>query len=212
MTEARAHKIDGAIVGLVLAAGASTRMGAARNKLLERVGGRPLVAWPVAALSATTIESVFVVLGHEAANVRAALVNDEDNKLRFVTYFDWARGVGDSIAFGVESILAAGSPSGIVISVGDLPGLRPSIVKTLLAAFAQYAEDNAICLPEHAGRDGHPVIFGRAHFNALRQLSGDRGARGLVEAHTENVHRVPVDTDAILRDVDTPAALESWQD
>lgn len=212
MTEAEPPSLDGRIVGLVLAAGASTRMGAARNKLLLPIEGRPLIAWPVAALAARQVESVFVVLGHEAAAVRKALGDGEKRGLRFVEYPNWERGMGASIAFGMESILALGSPSAVVISVGDLPGLRRSTVETLIDAVTAWEGDDVICLPTYAGQDGHPVIFGRSHYGALRSLSGDRGARRLLDAYADRVLRIPVDTDAILRDVDTPDALASWQD
>ena len=66
----------------------------------------------------------------------------------------------------------------------------------------------SIRVPTHAGRDGHPVVFGAAHLAALAALDADRGARSILEANPQDVERVAVGGDGILRDVDTPDALE----
>ena len=60
-----------------------------------------------------------------------------------------------------------------------------------------------ICVPTWRGRRGHPVGFGKAYFDALRGLSGDRGARALLEVHADAVVAVPVEDAGILQDVDT---------
>ncbi|MBY0400872.1 nucleotidyltransferase family protein [Myxococcota bacterium] len=198
------------VVAIVLAAGRSARMGSERNKLVEEVAGRPLVAWPVDALLEAGIERVIVVTGFEAERVRAAL---GERLCSFVDHAGWAEGMGSSLACAVRAVLAGPTrPDAILISVGDLPGLRAEHVATVLAAARDASgriPAERIVLPTHAGRRGHPVSFGSDWFDALAQLAGDEGARSLLRAHPDRIVEVEVADAGCLRDVDTPDDLNA---
>lgn len=191
------------VVGLVLAAGSSSRMGGDRNKLLEPVGGRPLVAWPVEAMRAAGVDPVLVVTGHDSEALRIALAGCG---CRFVSHAGWPEGMGSSIARGAR---AAGQldAEGLLVCVGDLPGLRAFHVTQILEAFSGR---EAIVVPVHEGRRGHPVLFGAAFLDALGALEGDVGARPVLDSHPEAIVEVDVGSDAVLRDVDTPTELARW--
>jgi len=201
----------GPIAGLVLAAGASSRMGATTNKLLQVVRGRPLVMGPIEAMREVLGPGLLIVLGHEAERLRETL----DPALATTLNPAWDDGMGSSIAHGVQTLLSSQSserPRGILVCVGDLPGLEASVVEALIAAFLEDVEPNRICVPtRESGGDGHPVLFGAAHFEALCALEGDRGARGIVDRAGDAVIRVPIESDGILRDIDTPDDLAGWQ-
>ncbi len=193
-----------AVAGLVLAAGGSRRMGAGTNKLLEEVGGRPLVLWPVDALLDAGVAPLLVVLGHQASRVRALLA---DRGVSFVEHDDWARGMAGSIARGAREFERLGVDcEGLAVVLGDLPALRASHVLPLVEAFAS-APAGAICLPLHAGRRGHPVLFDRRYLGELAVLEGEGGARRILDRHAARVLEVEVSSDAVLADVDTPEAL-----
>jgi molybdenum cofactor cytidylyltransferase len=192
------------VAGIVLAAGASRRMGPETNKLLEEVGGVALVCWPVDALLAVGAAPVIVVTGHDEASVRRAL---GARNARVVHHADWAEGMGGSIARGIRELRATAPESqGVLVCVGDLPALRTEHVKPLLQAFASAPRD-AICIPTHAGQRGHPVLFAAAHLAELGALVGEEGARSLLERHREALIEVEIGSEAVLRDVDTPDAL-----
>lgn len=197
------------VVGLVLAAGASTRMGAGRNKLLEEVDGKPLVVWPVDALREAGVEAVFAVTGHEAARVEAVL----DGAARPLRFDGWAEGMGASLAFGVRALSRRVEWDGLIVCLGDLPRVRAGVVRRVVDAFVGAAEESGaagldrVCVPTVDGRDGHPVLFGSAHRPALEALEGDRGARTVIEAAGSRVLRIEVADTSILRDVDTPEDL-----
>jgi molybdenum cofactor cytidylyltransferase len=72
---------------------------------------------------------------------------------------------------------------------------------------AHRAAPHAICAPVHAGRRGNPVLWPRHYFPALRELSGDEGARSLLNRFAGNVRMVEFDSPAVLRDCDTPDTL-----
>jgi len=192
------------VAGLVLAAGGSRRMGDGTNKLLEEVGGKPLVLWPVDALLGAGIDPVLVVLGHEASRVRALVA---DRGVVFVEHDEWARGMAGSIARGARELERLGTDcQGLAVVLGDLPALRASHVRLVVRAFAS-APAGSICLPVHAGRRGHPVLFDRSYLGELATLTGEGGARPILDRHGDRVLEVEVSSDAVLADVDTPAAL-----
>ena len=196
------------IVGLVLAAGNSRRMGEGHNKLLEVVGGQPLVCWPVAALRDAGVARIVVVLGFEAEAVRRVLPDD----VEFVEPADWAEGMGASLASGARVIAAQTGPQAVLVCVGDLPGLRASEVTRVIEAYAVDPDDSCICVPCFEGREGHPVLFGAAHLAALCELRGDRGGRAILTAHSERVRRIALPTASVVHDLDTRADLDAWLD
>jgi len=199
----RGESAEPRIVGLVLAAGSSSRMGADRNKLLEPVGGRPLVAWPVEALRQAGVDPVLVVTGHASDALRSALA---ESGCRFLSHAGWQQGMGSSIAQGARQARELGA-EGLLVCVGDLPGLRAAHVAKILEAFSGR---EAIIVPVHGGRRGHPVLFGAAFLAALTALEGDVGGRPVLESHPEAILEVEVGSDAVLRDVDTPTELARW--
>lgn len=193
------------IVGLVLAAGRSSRMGVDRNKLLEPIAGKPLVAWPIEALREAGVDPILVVTGHEADALRSALAG---LGCGFLANPGWEQGMGSSIACGAREA-AERRADGLLVCVGDLPALRAGDVAGLLAAFRG---PEVIVVPVHAGRRGHPVLFGAMFFEELAALTGDAGGRPVLDSHPEAVFEVEVASDAILRDVDSPQELSTWRD
>lgn len=188
-------------------------MGPERNKLVEPIAGRPIVAWPVDAMLEAGIAPLFVVVGFESDRVQAAL---RGRRCRFVEHEGWRDGMGSSLARAMGVLIAESPlPEAVLVCVGDLPGLRSADVARVVDAVRLEGrsggaiDPNRIVVPVFEGRRGHPVCFGAAHFPALAGSSGDEGARAILEMHTDRVRRVELDSDAILGDVDTPAELEA---
>lgn len=200
--ESRPEGTPGAprIAAVVLAAGASRRMGG-RNKLIEPVGGRPMVRRVVEAALASPARPVIVVTGHEAEKVRAALAG---LNVQCVHNALFAEGQSTSLKAGLVQVPAGAD--GAVILLGDMPLVTAEIVTRLIAAFNP-TEGRTICVPVHAGRRGNPVVWARRHFPEMMALAGDTGARPLLAAHADEVCEVEVATDAIHRDFDTPESL-----
>lgn len=179
---------------MLLAAGRSSRMG--ENKLLVDIDGRPMVARVLETLRELDLVQRVVVLGHEAERVRAA-IGDADS----VVNDDYARGMSTSLRCGAAAIAA--DTDAVLVALGDMPFVRAADVQRLIDAF-----DGGIVVPVHAGRRGNPVLFARRFLDEFAALTGDVGARAIVERHRDLVTEVEVADQGIHRDVDTPDALE----
>ncbi|HRE21241.1 MAG TPA: molybdopterin-binding/glycosyltransferase family 2 protein [Rhabdaerophilum sp.] len=188
---------EGAVAALILAAGRSTRFGAA-NKLLAEVHGRPMLAHVLGMVEAAGISSRFLVTGHEADAVRALA-----GEAQVIENPDYQRGLSTSIRAGLAAMPEAVGAAFILL--GDMPRVRPQTLETLVAASEK--DPSLAFVPVFEGRWGNPVLVRRALFPSLMQLHGDHGARKLLEASREAVREVPVDDPGVLADFDTPDAL-----
>ena len=181
------------IAGIVLAAGFARRMG--RQKLLLQLGGKPVVRWVVERLL-PHVEDVIVVTGQDDPAVRDALTG---LAVRFALNPRPQDGQGSSIAIGVAALKPWTRAA--LIALGDQPTTPDPVVATLLAAFARGGKP--IVVPVFKGTQGTPVVFAREVFSELSQLTGDAGARSVVNARPERVERVAFDL-PMPPDVDTP--------
>jgi molybdenum cofactor cytidylyltransferase len=189
------------IACIILAAGQSRRMGRI-NKLLATIDGKPMVRWAAEAALASAAAPVFVVLGHEAAQVRAALA---DLKVTFVENPDYAQGIAGSVKRGIAALPAG--IDGAVVCLGDMPRITARQIDRLIAAYNP-VEGRALCIPTWRGKRGNPVLIGKRFFAEMQALTGDVGARPLISQYPELTCEVAMDDDAVLVDIDTPQALE----
>ena len=193
------------ITAVVLAAGTSSRMGAA-NKLLLSLDGVPIVVRTVETVQAAPVDELIVVTGHERAAVEKALAS---HPVRIVHNEDYALGMASSIRCGVEA--AAPTSTGFMVCLGDMPLVRVATVQRLCDRFAE-APLPAIVFPVFDGRRGHPVLFDAAFRDELLQLQGDVGARSVIRRHETAVIEEAVDDPGIFRDIDTRAVYEVLTD
>lgn len=196
------------VAGIVLAAGLSRRFGDP-NKLLANFEGKPVIAHVVAAALASRLGEIIIVLGHDKEALREALAgHGGDARLRFAENEDFATGQSSSVRAGLRAI-RSGAPAAMFL-MGDQPLIAPGIIDRLISAFE--ASDKTICLPVQGGRRRNPVIFAARYFPEILQISGDTGARGLIEANPSEVLACAIEDEAAFRDVDQNrdlAALES---
>jgi len=187
------------VAALVLAAGRSTRMGE-RNKLLCEVDGVPLALRAANAACASRACQVMVVTGFEAERVEAALAG---RPVSFTHNPDYAEGMATSLRRGLRALPA--DVDAVIVLLADMPAIGAADIDRLLAAFDP--AQPAVLVPEHAGRRGNPVLWPRRYFAEMAALSGDTGARGLLQQYAADVRSVAFDSPAIFADVDTPEAL-----
>jgi CTP:molybdopterin cytidylyltransferase MocA len=187
------------VLGLVLAAGGSTRMG--RPKQLAELDGRPLLAHVLAAAADAPLDRVVVALGGAATEV---LDRVELGPAEPLVVGGWAAGMGHVLASTLAQ--AAGDWRAVVVLLGDQPLVTGRAVARLVEAWRAGA--GPVVTATYGGRPGNPKLFDRRLLPDLLGLAGDTGARDLVAAHPEWVHRVEVGDLASDADIDVEADLE----
>jgi len=199
---AMAHRSS--IAGIIMAAGLSRRFGG--NKLLVPLAGKPLIVWTVEAALASRLNRVVVVLGHDHAAVGATIAGlVAAGRVTTVVNEAYREGQSRSVIAGLDAV--RGRCSGAMFLVADQPLLTAGIIDALIAAHVRKA--TGICLPTHDGERRNPVIFAERFFPDILALTGDLGARAVIDAHPEAVTAVAFADDTPFRDIDRPKDLQA---
>ena len=185
------------IAAIVLAAGTSSRMGS--NKLLADLHGVPFIRRTVEAVRAWPFEGITVVTGHDAHQISQAI---EGLDVAVVHNPDYALGLSTSLVRGLKALPK--NVDAALVCLGDMPLVKAETVHRLIDAFAN---PETICVPVYNGMRGNPVLWGRAHFAAMAKLTGDRGAKSLMEQRTGHVVEIQTADEGIVIDADTPEAI-----
>src|SRR5262249_51355119 len=162
------------IAAVVLAAGRASRMGS--NKLIAELDGEPIVRRTVRAVLGSRARPVIVVTGHEAEAVRAALAGLD---VQFAHNPDFAHGMSTSLRVGVA---AAGPVAGALICLGDMPRLEARHLDAVIDAYRS-GDPDEIIVPTCDRKRGNPVLWPHSYFAEIAELTGDVGARALIDRH-----------------------------
>ncbi len=188
------------IAALVLAAGRSTRMGAA-NKLLQPVAGKPMLAHTLDAVAASDTCGAVVVTGHETDAVSPLLAGRD---VLVVHNPNFAEGLSTSLKAGLRALPR--DLDGVLVCLGDMPRVTAVHLNRLIAAFNPL-EGRALVVPTFEGKRGNPVLWSAEFIPAMQALSGDQGAKPLFAEHADRLAEVEMADAAVLLDIDTPAKL-----
>lgn len=187
------------ISGLILGAGASTRLGPPKQLLPFR--DTTMLGWVVAqAQSAASLDEIIVVLGRAADEIRGRV---DFGAARVVENPVFSEGCSSSYRAGIASLNP--QSEAIMIILGDQPGITPEIINLLAESWRHQEAPIALC--SYRGRRGHPMIFAKSMFDQLIDLHGDKAAWKLVDANSDAVQEVHLDL-PFPDDVNTPADFE----
>lgn len=188
------------IAALVLAAGGSKRLG--RAKQLEPWGERTLLEHVVDQVRDLPVDEVWVVLGADAGAILGAVDLAECG---IVENPEWEEGIASSLRVGLDALTRLSRADHALIVLADLPEIDPAVVTELVAA--QRRSRALAVVPKYRYVRGNPVLVDRALWPRLMSLSGDEGAKNLLQAHPEWVEEVWFEG-LPPRDVDTAADVE----
>ena len=191
-------------IGIVLAAGASSRMG--RPKPLMPIGRDTFVTRVCRTLRAGGVEDLVVVAGAEMEAV-AGVLGRAGLPARVIENPRRDEGQLSSVLAGLALADRPGVDA-VLVQLVDVPLVQPATVAALLDAF--HLTGAPIVRPVVGGRHGHPVLFARAVFDELRSADPAVGAREVVRAHEADACDVPVDDEGACRDIDTPEDYETY--
>ncbi|TIH09893.1 nucleotidyltransferase family protein [Pseudomonas leptonychotis] len=184
------------VIALMLAAGRGSRFGSDKRVALM-VDGRSLLAASVERAQ-QVFSQVHVLLRAEDDPQTLGLAAD----CQVIRCAEADQGMGHSLAAGIRG-LAGQDAEAIAVMLGDMPWVSAHSLQQL----CDQATPERIVYPLCEGRRGHPVLFGRAFWPQLLNLTGDQGARELLQAHAAVCHPIVLDDAGVLRDVDRPEAL-----
>jgi len=181
---------------IILAAGESARMGTPKQLLL--IEGKPLVVRAVEAALASPAWPVVVVLGAHAEKIRPVLAR---MPVLIAENPAWSEGMAASIRAGVTTLRQfSRALDAAVVALCDQPGFSAETIAQLVTA--QRTTGRSIVAARYRGRNGAPALFLSGHFPALAALTGEEGARALLNGDPARV--APVDLPALALDLDTP--------
>ena len=184
------------VAAILLAAGRSLRMGA--FKPLLPFGNKTVIEHCIATLREAGIESIVVVVGHRAEEVRQQLKSFE---VTFALNPDPESEMSASIACGIRELPE--SAEATLIALVDHPAVPREVVTALID---QWQSGSRLVIPEFEGRGGHPALIDLRFREELLRLDPERGLRAFFEEHRPEVQRLRVPSPFIARDMDT------WED
>jgi CTP:molybdopterin cytidylyltransferase MocA len=180
------------ICGILLAAGAGSRMGRPKASLI--LGGETLLSRGIQLLRDGGCEPVIVVLGADLPDDVAAVV---------VTNPDWASGMASSLRAG----LAAAQGDAAVVALVDQPGITPQAIERLLASHRPGFASSA----SFEGELRTPVLFDATLWEEVAAaVTGDAGARFWLGRNPDRVIAIACDDVADPSDLDVPDDLTAW--
>lgn len=183
----------------ILAAGRSSRMHGP-NKLLAEFDGKSLIRRVAEAVTSSRVDATHIVLGHQRDRIAAAL---DGLDMAFIDNPDYADGLSTSLKAAERALPP--EVNGLLVVLGDMPGVTANAVDAMLDAFAR-AGGQAIIRATDSGKRGNPVLLPRALFAEIERIEGDTGARHLVEGASLPVIDVELGAAASL-DLDTQDAV-----
>ncbi|MFZ5642168.1 MAG: nucleotidyltransferase family protein [Bacillota bacterium] len=184
------------ISAVILAAGQSARLGVPKQLLAYK--GRPILRVTAENILAAQVFEVIVVIGHEAGRVSKSL---EGLRVKIIENTLYKTGQASSVRSGLEAV--SPDAEAVLFALGDQPLVRS---ETLAVLIERHMDSRGITAPFYNGRRGNPVLFKRDLLNSINLISGDTGARGIIDRHPYLLRKVPVNDSGVLFDVDT------WED
>ncbi len=199
------NKQEKKIMGIILAAGNSTRMGK-DNKLLKNIDGSPLIRNIALEITKSDLDSCSIVLGYQSDKVADVI---KDLNINLILNPLWKEGQASSLKAALNSLTS--SYSDLLIMLGDLPGIKSGHINRIIEEhLSSENRSSKITIPSFKGETGHPVIWGRSFFHDLSYLEGDVGGRVLFDQHPAAINLIEMDDPSVVTDTDTPEDFKSF--
>lgn len=183
---------------VMLAAGQSRRFGGLKQLALFR--GQPMVCHSLSQLP-TSADNYYLVLGAQWQKIAKVVQDKSPRSVELLVAPDWQLGLGHSLRFAISQLEPA--IERVMICLADQVALKPHDYEALLALSEQHPGCTVAAYYRHSL--GVPAIFCRAEFSALMQLSGDKGAKALLNQNPDKVIQCDLPQAAI--DIDTQQDL-----
>ena len=187
------------VAGVLLAAGASTRMG--KTKQLLPFGEKTLIERVLVEALNSELDKVVLVLGYQAVEIKK-IINpvSPQPKLTIIENRQFKQGISSSIIAGLSEI--ENTHDHVMILLGDMPFIHRDLINLLIRRYLQ----SGLLIAAIKGQDrpAHPMIFSRQLYPELLILQGDVGARALFTKYRDKVCLIEPEGPYDAKDIDTP--------
>ena len=184
------------IIGLILAAGQSRRMG--QPKLPLSWGERTVLGQVIHILKAADVEQVLVVTGSDKTFVEQIA---EAGEATTVFNPNFASGeMLSSLQAGLRAMPEGAQAA--LIALGDQPQILERTVRAIVDEYRRTS--SALIVPSYRMRRGHPWLVARGLWNSILEMQSPESPREFLNQRSADIHYVELDTPTILQDLDTP--------
>ena len=187
------------ISAILLAAGQSKRMNG-ENKLTKEIQGTPLIKHSVKNILASSIDELIVVLGHQKETIEK-LVN-KNEKIKFVFNKDFESGIASSIKTGLNNL--SEKTEAFFICLGDMPMVNLNIYNQLIKSINK----KEIIVPTYKGQQGNPVLFAKSMKEKIINISGDVGAKKILELNKDKILNLEINDQCVTKDFNTQDSFD----
>ena len=183
------------IAAILLAAGQSKRL-FNQNKLTKNYKGKPLINHAVQSIIKSKIEKLIIVLGFEYLKVKKKI--NKNKKIKFVINHNYTRGIASSIKCGLKKI--SNKSDGFIIVQADMPEIGKNILNKLYKEIKTNKKE--IFVPRKNNKIGNPIGFKLSMINQLKKISGNRGAKFIIQKNKSKIKYIRTKSLGIFKDID----------
>ena len=187
------------VSAILLAAGQSKRMNG-ENKLTKEIQGIPLIKHSVKNILASSIDELIIVLGHQKETIEKLINKNE--KIKFVFNKDFESGIASSIKTGLN--ILSEKTEAFFICLGDMPMVNPNIYNQLIKSINK----KEIIVPTYKGQQGNPVLFAKSMKEKIFNISGDIGAKKILELNKDKILNLEINDQCVTKDFNTQDSFD----
>ena len=182
------------ISSILIAAGQSKRMNG-ENKLTKKINGTPLINHSVKNILSRSIDELIIVLGFQKEILKKII--DNHPKIKFVFNEDFESGMASSIKTGLNHL--SNNTESFFICLADMPMVNFKTYNFL----SSYSKKKDIIVPTYNGVQGNPVLFSKSMKSNIMTISGDIGAKKILELNEDKILKIKIEDTNIKRDFNT---------
>ena len=182
------------ISAILLAAGQSKRMDG-ENKLTKEIKGIPLIKLSVKNILASSVDELIIVLGYQKEIIEKLI--DKNEKIKFVFNKDFESGMATSIKAGLNHL--SKKTEAFFICLGDMPMVSHDIYDQLVKS----KNNKEVIVPTYKGKQGNPVLFNKSMKEKVIDISGDIGAKKILELNKDKILNLEMNNESITIDFNT---------
>ena len=182
------------ISAILLAAGQSKRMNG-ENKLAKEIQGIPLIKLSVKNILASSINELIIVLGYQKEIIEKLI--DKNGKIKFVFNKNFESGMASSIKTGLDNL--SEKTDAFFICLGDMPMVSHGVYNQLIKSKG----NKEIIAPTYKGQQGNPVLFNKSMKEKIMVVTGDVGAKKILELNKEKILNLEINDHSITKGFDT---------